>query len=299
MNTNKVLIPIIMGLVVLVSGCGGGGSSAGGGISYDGNTSPAGIDATNAELIGKAAGESIQVADGTTQLPVGISGTSTDLTPLNTVFVNAAISSLETSPNLPAGITQDISYLCSSGSASVSYTSNATSGPLSATETFNNCVLLDAPAIKVSGRVEVYFSDISDPFGTGFTFTYSNFTMTDSVNATTFTLNVSMDCPAGLYSLCVIAADFSGSDGTVHRVANFSIYGDSVFGYDGTATFYHGTYGEVSITATAITYGSCGAYPDGGTVDLNSTDGSSASVIFNSDCTTSGTWTNATGSGSF
>ena len=98
---------------------------------------------------------------------------------------------------------------------------------------------------------------------------------------------------------CTYNSDFVGTDGTTHRIADFNIFGNATDGFNGTATFYHGTFGSVSITATGITYGSCGTYPDGGSVAFDSTDGSSGTIIFNADCSVSGTWDNGVTVGSF
>ena len=297
MSTNKLFLPFLMGLTILASGCSGGGSytSSHGEISFSGNTTPAGIDATNAQIIGQAAGESIQIAEASDALPTAVSGTSTDLTPLNKLFIDATKAAI-TASNLPTGI--DISAnTCSSGTAS--FTSTGNTGPVDATMIFSNCTLIGT-TITASGRSSMHFDDISDTTGTtGFSFTYTNFTITDTASTLNITLNMTLDCPSGFDS-CVVAADFSGTDGTVHRVAEFSFTGNSVDGFNGTATFFHGTYGEVSVTAVSITYGSCGDIPDGGTVSFASTDGSSGTVIFNTNCTVSGTWTDSTGaSGSF
>jgi len=111
-------------------------------------------------------------------------------------------------------------------------------------------------------------------------------------------LNLTVDCPTGATS-CSFSAEYTGADGVTHRVSEFNFSGNASFGFNGTATFFHGTYGGTRITATNITYGACGTYPDGGTIAFSSSDGSSGTVTFNSNCTISGTWSNSAGSGSF
>ena len=275
-----------------ITGCSSGGGGAAAPVtSYTGSTTPAAIDADNAETIGKASGEAIQIANSSTGLPVGISvdsNTSDNLTEIN----NIIISNLDIL-TLPSAV--DISAeLCSSGTASSTDPGNVQSGPVDITATFSNCALKNSD-ITISGTAKMHFDDIANA-NAGFSITYTNFKVTDA-NGTT-TINMSMVCTSG--SACVFNSDFVGSDGLTHRVSNFSFSGStSTGGYYGTATFYHGTFGSVSITATGITYGSCGTYPDGGSVAFDSTDGSSGTIIFNADCSVSGTWDNGVTVGSF
>lgn len=274
-----------------ITGCSSGGGGAAAPVtSYTGSTTPAAIDADNAETIGKASGEAIQIANSSTGLPVGISvdsNTSDNLTEIN----NIIISNLDIL-TLPSAV--DISaQVCSSGTASRTDPGNVQSGPVDITVTFSNCALTYSD-ITISGTAKMHFDDIANR-NTDFSITYTNFKVTDP-NGTT-TINMSMVCTSG--SACVFNSDFVGSDGLTHRVSNFSFYGSASTGYNGSATFYHGTFGSVSISATNITYGSCGTYPDGGSVAFNSTDGSSGTIIFNADCSVSGTWDNGVTVGSF
>ena len=274
-----------------ITGCSSGGGGAAAPVtSYTGSTTPAAIDADNAETIGKASGEAIQIANSSTGLPVGISidnNTSDNLTEIN----NIIISNLDIL-TLPSAV--DISaQVCSSGTASSTDPGNVTSGPLDITVTFSNCAFIYSD-ITISGTAKMHFDDTANR-NMDFSITYTNFKVTDP-NGTT-TINMSMVCTSG--SACVFNSDFVGSDGLTHRVSNFSFYGSASTEYNGSATFYHGTFGSVSITATNITYGSCSTYPDGGSVAFDSTDGSSGTIIFNADCSVSGTWDNGVTSGSF
>ncbi len=274
-----------------ITGCSsGGGGAAAPVISYAGSTTPAAIDADNAETIGKASGEAIQIANSSTGLPIGITidgAIVADLTEIN----NIIISHIDVL-TLPVGV--DISAnLCSTGTASSTDPGNVQSGPVDITVTFNNCALIYSD-ITISGTARVHYDDVANP-NADFSITYTNFKVTDA-NGTT-TINMSMVCTSG--SACVFNSDFVGSDGLTHRVSNFSFYGSASTGFNGTATFYHGTFGSVSITATGITYGSCGTYPDGGDISFSSSNGSSGTIIFASDCSVSGTWNNGVTTGSF
>ena len=206
--------------------------------------------------------------------------------------INKIIISHIDALTLPTGV--DISAdTCSSGTASSTDPGNVQSGPVDITVTFTNCAFIYSD-ITVSGTATVHFNDIAN-IDSGFTITYTNFKVTDA-NGTT-TINMTIVCTSG--SSCTFNSDYVGSDGATHRVADFNITGNATDGFNGTATFYHGTYGSVTITVTGITYGSCGSFPDGGSISFSSSNGSSGSIIFAGDCTASGSWTNTGGSGSF
>lgn len=287
---SKAKLALLISSTIVFTGC--GGDDGGGAAATSINTAPAAIDITNAEDIGKAAGESILIADATNGLPTSVVASSTGLTEIDTIFIDAANTVLNTA-DLPTGV--DITYqVCSSGTASI--TTAGTTGPVDMTMTYSNCTLLGT-TITATGTFVIHYDNISDP-NAGFSFTYSNFTVTDSSTGVTTTMNMTMDCPTG-YLSCTFSSDFTGTDGITHRVSSFSISGNAISGFNGTATFFHGTYGSVDITATGITYGACGSYPDGGTVTFSSTNGSSGTVTFNANCTVSGTWNNGTASGSF
>jgi hypothetical protein len=282
----------LLGIVGMLSFCGGGGGGGGGvpsGILFNGNTNPAAIDDTNVQAVGKSAGESVQNADASMGLPRAASNTT--LTPMDQIK-NLIFSTINTS-NIVTGV--DLPGVCNPGSASIANPPTATSGPVEFTIVYTNCAVIGSD-ITVNGPVLVHLNDVLDP-NAGFTFVYTNFTVIDPVNGTT-TINLTLVCIDSLS--CTFSSDFVGADGDTHRVTNFSISGDASSGFNGTATFLNGTYGDVTITVTNITYGSCGSYPDGGDISFNSSNGSSGTIIFNPGCTVSGTWNDGAGnSGSF
>ncbi len=276
-----------------ITSCSSGGGDAGiqeAVTSYSGSTTPAAIDIDNAKAIGTAAGESVQIANSSTGLPLAIS--VNDTTANNLAEINKIIISHIDILTLPAGV--DISSdFCSSGLASATDPGNVSSGPVDITATFSNCALYYSD-ITISGTAEMHFDDIGNQ-NAGFSIIYTNFKVTD-VNGTT-TINMTFECSSS--TSCTFNSDYVGSDGVTHRVTDYDFYGSASTGYNGSATLYHGTYGSVSIDATSITFGSCNTYPDGGSIAFSSTNGSSGTITFNSDCSTSGTWTNTAGSGTF
>lgn len=289
---------LLLGAFMITScSSGGGGSSndgggGGTGTAFDGNIDPAAIDASNSEDIGKAAGEAVQKADASTGLPGAIAVSSS----VNMEQINGIVLATTNALNLPAG--PDVPGVCDSGSATVSDTTPPSSGQYNITITYTACRVTGTD-ITVDGTASIRYDDFTD-LNAGFSITYSNFTVTDPVNGTT-TIDLNFSCTnLSDFTTCTYNSDFVGSDGATHRVTDFTISGDQVSGFNGTATFLHGTFGEVSITITNITYGNCGVFPDGGTISFSSSNGSSGTIIFNADCTVSGTWDDGAGlSGSF
>ncbi len=281
----------------LMTGCSGGGGDSNdggsGGTIFDGNSSPAAIDIDNAEAIGTASGEAVQKASAPTGLPGSISAsTSSDLDRINEII-------LSTADILTIPAASDAAAACDGGgSAHISDTPTPTSGSVSVTITYDMCAIsFGGDSSIFNGTATLDFEDVNNPEA-GFIITYSNFRVTDSSG--TITINMTVNCSDP--NNCVYSSDFVGSDGTTHRVSDYSISGNASSGYNGNATFLHGTYGEVSITISDITYSSsCGAIPSGGTVNFTSGNPvtSSGSIMFNPDCTVSGTWSNSSGAGSF
>ena len=281
---------LLAAALILNTACSSGGDS--GTTTVNINTAPAAIDDTNAEAIGTSAGEGVQKAAASTNLPtaVEVSASSPDMDQIN----NTVISSFDLL-NQPAAY--DLSSICETGTVTSSNTTAAESGPYTSTITYTSCKLSSSDT-TVNGIAIIHFDDIGDPEA-GFYIVYEDFTVSSPTSGTT-TINWSYSCSnLSDYLTCEYSSDFVGTDGVKSRMADFSIYGDATSGYSGTATFYHGTFGEVSITVTGITYGSCGSIPDGGHIEFSSTGGSSGTIIFNGDCTVSGTWTNGTTGGSF
>lgn len=289
----------LLSLTLTLIGCGGSSSSGGGGgggtaddtTTFSGNTAPAEIDAGNAQAIGQAAGESVERASASSTLPSApiafqASG-PIDVSALTDLM-------LETAEQLavPSGI--EVEGVCSSGTAS-----STVEPPNRTVLTFNNCLLIDASA-TINGSAVIEFDDAFTNEDSGFTITYSNFSVTESGSGTTQTINMVVVC-SGI-GVCTFNSDFVGSDGVTHRVSDFSITGDGtgISPYNGSATFFHGTHGSVTITVDNVTYGGgCGPLPDGGTITFTGGNSTSGTIFFAGDCTVSGTFNNGSGAVSF
>lgn len=281
---------LLLGAFIITSCSSDDGTTGTTGTTFDGNSSPAAIDASNVEAIGKSAGESVQKADASTGLPGAITiTTSTDMNQINNIVLATANIS-----DLPASV--DISsQICTSGTASSTFPT-VSSGPADIVTTYSNCLVIGSE-ITIDGKATIHYDDILN-LTVNFSITYSNFTVTDPVNGTT-TINLTIACTD--LGNCTLNSDFVGTDGVTHRVTEFTITVDATNNeFSGSATFFHGTYGEVTITITGVTYGgSCGDIPNGGDISFTSSDGSAGTITFNPDCTTSGSWTNSAGSGTF
>jgi hypothetical protein len=290
-NVASLLKVFLLSLTLTLIGCGGGGSSGGGETgdgptTFSGSTAPADINADNAQEIGEAAGESVDKASASTGLPsapigVRVSG------PVKIDALNDII--LETGQQLSMPTGAEVEGVCSSGSAS---TSGASTSRIEVN--YNDCVV--SGSVTIDGSAVIEFNDANDP-NAGFTITYNDFTVTDPESGTQ-TINAVVVCSGGGGG-CTINSDFVGEDGVTHRVSDASITGDEISGYNGTATFFHGTHGSVSITVSNVTYGSCGSLPDGGTISFDGGNGTSGTINFNGDCSVTGTFSDGSGSVSF
>lgn len=281
---SKLSIGSILFSSLALFGCSSGGgdsdANANGSVSYAGLSSPSAVNATNAEALTTASGESIQQSADTSSsrvFGVQISDSSIDLEVLSAKLASAMASS--GSPALPTAFTESGSC---GGSVSIPDNQvnayNATSGPVTFSMTFTNyCDVSVGAQYLINGQVVSSFVDISN-LDAGFTIDYNGFTINDGSGP--ITINLTVDCSN---STCSIVSDYLGDDGSIYRIADFSFIGDATTGFSGTATFYHPGHGSVTITASNVTYGGCGGFPDGGSVTANGVTGS-AQIVFNSDC---------------
>ena len=293
---SKLSIGSILFSSLALSGCGGGGSdsaaNASGSVSYAGLSSPSAVNASNAEPLTTAGGESVQHgADSSSSRVFGvqISASSIDLEVLSAKLASAMAST--GSPDMP--VAYAISGSCG-GSVNIpddqvnAY--SATSGPVTFSMNFiNYCDGSVGTEFLMNGQVSFSYVDIANP-AAGFTIDYDGFTINDGTGP--ITINMTVDCSDT--TTCTIVSDYVGGDGGIYRVADFSFAGDASTGFSGSATFYHPAHGSVSITASNVTYGSCGSFPDGGTITANGLTGT-AQIVFNGDCSYAITYNDGAG----
>ena len=283
---SRLSIGTILFSSLALFGCSSGGDNGAAAgtnasISYAGLSSPSAVDVTNAETLTTASGEAVQhgaESSSSRVLGVEISGSSIDLETLSANLASAMATAA--SPALPTGYTMTGSC---GGSVSIPdeqlSSFSATSGPVSFTMSYiNYCDGSVGAQYTINGQVLFNYLDIGDP-NSGFTIQYKGVTINDGSGPVT--INMTVDC-SGTTS-CTIVSDYIGEDGSIYRVSDISFYGDATTGFNGSATFFHPDHGSVSITASNVTYGSCGSFPDGGSVTASGTTGT-AQIDFNSDC---------------
>ena len=280
------ITPVLLASLTLF-GCGssGGGDSSSGptaAITYSGASVATAIDAANAEELTTTAGEAVkQGADSSSSNVIGvvITDNSDDIETLSASLASAMASM--SSPNLPTGLVMNGSC---GGSVSIPdeqlIAFNAESGPVSFTMTYTSyCDASVGAQYTIDGQVVFNYDDIAD-LNSGFSLQYNGVTVNDGSGP--ITINMTVDCSN--QTTCTIVSDYVGDDGSTYRIADISFSGDATNGFDGSATFYHPDHGSVSISASNVTYGSCGVFPDGGSIIATGTTGT-AQIDFNNDCT--------------
>ena len=139
--------------------------------------------------------------------------------------------------------------------------------------TFNNLCFEDQTTrLILNGSLKFEQTDTSASI------TFTNFSVNIDGNQETFSGVFSCDATM---SNCTISTDYAGSDGSIYRLADVDINGDSFTGYTVCATFYHHQFGQVTITTTLpVTYGGCSIYPSSGIITVSSSDGSNITITF-------------------
>lgn len=294
---------IFLGAAITLTGCGGSSGGGGGstGVSYDGVTTAATIDDTNAEALGTTATEATSEAitnananDGTPfsfAASVSNDSSSSSLAKTITDIARTAAAQMQ-SQNLPAGITLNATDLgpgyCG-GSITVP-DDFGQSGTLNGQMTFNNLCFDDGTNGQITMNGTITFSETA----TTMTISYTNFSVT--YNGQTETINGTISCDTNTFS-CTFSSDYVGADGKTYRIADFTIGGSDSVGYTISATFYHPDFGSVTIqTTTPITFASTGK-PNGGTLEFTS-GAATGTITFNTIGYT-GSWSDGGNGGSF
>lgn len=279
----QTILALILATPLFLSGCGGGGNNGGGGLSYTGNTTETTISAVNIQRVAKTvtegATQSINEFTANESNPFALAVVSSSL-PSNEI--NTTVSQIirkvqDQANNLVTAITIGASEFTGDpaycgGSITVPDNFNGTSGSMS----FNNFCYNVVGEMTMNGSIN--FSQTA----TSLSISYVNFTVT--FEGQSFTINSSISCALD-GSGCTISSNFTGSDGNVYRIDNFSVVGDSTSGFNVDATVFDPTYGSVTITTTSpILFGCSGPQPSSGAISFTGTAGTSGSIIFES-CT--------------
>jgi hypothetical protein len=286
----------LLAAVFALFGCSSGGGGSEAGLTapvYSGSTLPAAVTAASAESMGRAATEGVNEAvnlmstgAGVPFATLAVEMTSTNNSALTHKIKEVAIKVLQGSPvvALPAAVVLSFDELNAQtgtnefcgGSVAIPDDIDPNTA-LNFTMTFYDLCYDDGITPLTMDGV-LTFSETD----TAFTITFTNFSV--NINGTAESFTGSFTCDSASFS-CTIATDFAGSDGNVFRLEDVDINGNDISGYSLSADFYHYQLGMVSIsTDFAVTYGACGAFPDGGAISLTGAVASSMSVTFNPDC---------------
>ena len=291
-----------LGTALILTGCGGGGGSSTPTMpTYDGATSPAAIDSTNADAIGTTTTEaSIQLISGQNAQdgnPFGISITNNTSFFTDTMpgLVKSILDGMQTG-NLPVGITLGSDSLSGmpgycGGSITVPDNFDPSATTYSISMTFNNYCFDDGVQQAVlNGTIT------NDVTPSTMASSYINFSVT--LGGVTETVNMSLSC-TGIDTLmpsCTISIIYTGSDGGTYQLTNFSVTASTSFNdYQIEATFYHPTHGTVTMTSTDVAFIGCtNGMPSSGTISFAS--GSTNGSITYTSCTTYDvSWDNGAG----
>lgn len=293
-RSNCALLPLLLASLILF-GCSsdGGGEASVAAPVYSGSTLPAAVTAASAATLGHAATDGVNEAVNLSKTGTGIPGlalaveaTNRDSNALAQKVNEVATKVLEGfgAVDLPAAAVLSFDQLNAQTNStffcggSVAVPDNVDqNAALNFTMTFYNLCYDDGITPLVMDGM-LTFTETETAFTIGFT----NFSVTIDGTAESFTGTFTCDTTL---SNCAIATDFAGTDGNIFRLENVDINGDEFSGYILSADFYHYELGMVPITTDfAVTYGACGAFPDGGAISLAGAGGSSMSVSFNPDC---------------
>lgn len=283
----QMTLALILSTPLFLSGCGGSGGGSASGLNYDGNTAAAVISADNAEKMGttttEAATQAISeyTASESSPFALAVSSSSLPSDDINTT-VSKIIRNLQNqTSNLVTAITlgaADFSgdpYYCG-GSITVPDNFDGTSGTIS----FSNfCYDIDSP-MTMNGTIT--FSETA----TELTITFKNFNVT--FEGESYTINSSMSCSLdefGLPITCTTSSVYEGTDGLTYRIDDFVVVGNPTSGFYVDATFYHPTYGSVTVATTSPIMLECtGPQPSSGAISFTGDAGTSGSISFDS-CT--------------
>jgi hypothetical protein len=312
--------PALLGGVLILTACGGGGgsvSSGSDGLTYSGLTTPAAVSSSNAEELSTTTPEAVSqavlgsYAASTNPLkPYGVvlSGTTRNSTalPKPIIDITKRIQPTLPSSDLPIGVTQSGTYssddinsdfgatVSCGGSVTYSITYSGTGDTESGKYTFNNLcidmgVLMDGTEIgEVTLNGTMTFADTE----TEWTYTYTNFTVTN--NGDIYNYSGTEACSKLFPYECTSYTTYIGTDDSIYKIEDSDAWCDnSCYAF---ATFYNPTYGSVTLSAMNVTFECPDGYPNSGEITITGTNDSSATIIFRSDCTGfDGSWNDGSG----
>lgn len=268
--------------MLLLQGCGGGGSSDGPttsvGTTYTGETSEAVIDSSNAKDIATGTASGTQQAVVSDSLSgVAMRPQATPGSKLTEVAPRIAQWIEQLSTPLAAKTVDVTDEICDAGGRAVADTNDAeTEGTI----TFTNCAMSDMQGgtLVINGPVDFIFNTVADTLSMVFRVTVSYLGESEAINLTLGCSNISSASIS-----CSLSSDFAGIDGRVYRIEDISVSGNEVSGFYVSMTLYDPDHGRVDVSTTQpLTYGCTLAVPGSGILSLDGENETFATVSFDS-----------------
>jgi|GEM_PF-953421 len=292
----ETLYSLPLCVALSITGCGGGGDSAGTGVtSYSGSQEQATITTDNSEQLARSATEGATEATAadpaivtgggaTVSAPLAIQ-TANSYELAENIIVDSLPQALEYLANSSSPSAYQEEVPCSvSGSILVTAPdslSNNTSQsfPESGTMTMDFRDCRDDETSTVNGTATTTFTG-----GGGFTTVYQNFTIaytdpTTGEQVVETIENLSMACDSNFS--CSIQSDFVGGDGRTYRISDMTVSGSDTSGWDVSATVYDPDLGSIVIDTTSPLMLDCSTgVPSSGAVSITGANNAEITVDY-------------------
>ena len=231
-------------------------ASCGGGSGAD----PATLTQSNVKDLAVAGTEGVKGASSAKETPLSFKSGET--------ANNSAVENLTKLVIQNRYATQDLSYLCNSGSITIESDDN-----ISGVVTFSNCIIYDGYSnIILNGTMTITASNSG-----------SRFTANLSVEQNSLTTSISMTGTCDNQYNCTFTTSFAGIDGRFYTTANMSVSGNNISGYSVSGRVTDPTHGFITIsTDIPVTFNCPDGRPDNGQITI--TGNGSATVTYDN-CT--------------
>jgi len=284
----EILYSLPLCAALSITGCGGGGDSAGTGVtSYSGSQEQATITTDNSEQLARSATEGATEAtagDDLSSFPTAIQAT-TSYELAENIIVGSLPQALEYLANsispsayqeeMPCSISGSILVTADDSLANNTSQSFPESGAM--TMDFRDC--RDDETSTVNGTATTTFTG-----GGGFTTVYQNFTVayTDPVTGEQVVEtieNLSMACDSNFS--CSIQSDFVGGDGRTYRISDMTVSGSDTSGWNVSATVYDPDLGSIAIdTTTSLMLDCPTGVPSSGALSITGANSAEVTVDY-------------------
>jgi hypothetical protein len=261
---------LIAGTLALafLSACGGGDSDGPHITTYTGNTSQATLSTDNASVFTKTTPEATSQKLASSEIPFA------------SAFAGKTSSKLMDMLGKSGGSIQlaPVDGICTTGSV------DANGNQTSATMTFRNCTIDSFVELNTTVTLNGTITMNAPNYPVSYSISITNFSVTFTDFNTTHTESIENMTVSCNNSSCTITSDFTGSDGRVYRIANYTVTG--VYpNYTISGRIYHPTHGYVEISGN-VTYGTCDTVerPTSGSMTITGSNGTATITLNDNDC---------------